>query len=443
MEKDNDLKSKKKATISATKKRTTTKKASGVKEEKKADTKKKTTTKAKKTSNSKATTTRKRKVNEEEIIKREDLVIPVEEQTTVRESKKTNKVSLGMRIHFGTGFRISCYLVLVAVFLVLGVYFLINSYDFFEGDTVNYRESYNLDYKVLLSENNFYETNILDKNMTYVASLIDKIDILYDYDFEIDKDSDVRLTYYTYATLSITDDNGGSIFSKDYQLSEPEEVLVNSSKKANISKRVNIDYKYYNSLANQFRIAYGLNTSSHLKVYLKIMKTNLSKNTTINFVESDPFALDIPLSENTLSIGMEYNPVKENHEVISRPIYNVVNKRNLIISVCSFVLVLCILAFLFRFLVKIQVKKSEYDRLVEKILREYDREIVNTTSKPNLNSEKVIKVTDFTELLDARETLQLPIMYYEVNRHQKCHFYIDQGNSIYLLTIKAVDLDDK
>ena len=32
-------------------------------------------------------------------------------------------------------------------------------------------------------------------------------------------------------------------------------------------------------------------------------------------------------------------------------------------------------------------------------------------------------------------------MYYEVAKHQKCHLYITNNTNLYLLTIKAVDME--
>ena len=39
------------------------------------------------------------------------------------------------------------------------------------------------------------------------------------------------------------------------------------------------------------------------------------------------------------------------------------------------------------------------------------------------------------------DNLKLPIKYYVVTEHQKCVFYVTHNNEIYVLTIKAVDLE--
>ena len=88
-----------------------------------------------------------------------------------------------------------------------------------------------------------------------------------------------------------------------------------------------------------------------------------------------------------------------------------------------------------------KVKKNEYDKLLEKILKEYDRLVVETSTLPNLNKYNLMKITSFNELMDVRDNIRLPIMYYNVVAHQKCHFYIIHEENIYLYTLKAVDLE--
>ena len=58
---------------------------------------------------------------------------------------------------------------------------------------------------------------------------------------------------------------------------------------------------------------------------------------------------------------------------------------------------------------------------------------------PDLNQFEVIKISKFTELLDVRDNLKLPIMYYVVAKHHKSYFYIKKDNDIYLLTVKETD----
>ena len=76
-------------------------------------------------------------------------------------------------------------------------------------------------------------------------------------------------------------------------------------------------------------------------------------------------------------------------------------------------------------------------------MNEYDRLIVETSTAPDLKNARIIKINKFEELLDVRDNLKLPIKYYVVNNHQKCNFYINHGDELYLLVIKAIDIEER
>ena len=89
-----------------------------------------------------------------------------------------------------------------------------------------------------------------------------------------------------------------------------------------------------------------------------------------------------------------------------------------------------------------KTKKTNYDKYITKILNEYDRLIVETTTGPNIQNKSIVKINRFNELLDVRDNLKLPIKYYVISEHQKCQFYIDHEEELYILTIKEVDIED-
>lgn len=86
-------------------------------------------------------------------------------------------------------------------------------------------------------------------------------------------------------------------------------------------------------------------------------------------------------------------------------------------------------------------KKTPYQKYVNKILREYDRLIVETETKPG-NKKNIVKVNRFEELLDVRDNLKLPIKYYKVSDNE-CFFYIDHEDEIYLNNINTDIFDEK
>ena len=110
------------------------------------------------------------------------------------------------------------------------------------------------------------------------------------------------------------------------------------------------------------------------------------------------------------------------------------------VSAILVVLSLIFIVWILRLISKSRVGKSEYDKYIGKLLNEYDRLIVETSSAPITKDKNIIEIKEFKELLDVRDNLNLPIKYYVITKHQKCNFYISHEEELYLLTIKAVDV---
>ena len=106
---------------------------------------------------------------------------------------------------------------------------------------------------------------------------------------------------------------------------------------------------------------------------------------------------------------------------------------SLIISIITFI---CIIKLI---IIKLP-RKSKYEKKLKKILREYDRLIVETTTLFDENSN-IIKINDFNELLDVRDNLKLPIMYFNVSKGKKSYFYIKNNDDIYLYELNILKLE--
>ena len=85
--------------------------------------------------------------------------------------------------------------------------------------------------------------------------------------------------------------------------------------------------------------------------------------------------------------------------------------------------------------------KSKYDKYVNRLLRGYDRLIINIKNKPNTNKYNVIEVDRFEELIDVRDNTSQPINYYVITPHQKCEFFVINKDNLYIYVIKASDFD--
>lgn len=333
-------------------------------------------------------------------------------------------------------------LMVFTLILSLGmIYYALNNTN---KESISYTQNGNVDYKVCLKENNFYSQNCLDKNMSYVSSLIKNVGLTFNYDLNTSEQLNVKTEYEVTAKLVISNaENTSKYFEQKYILQDKtSEGISQINNEYKISKNIDIDYDYYNTIASTFKSQYGVETNSYIEVSFQVFHTN-KENEDIRVPSPNPVILNIPLSQKSININMTASGInKQETQNIESSIFTLNN------IICLFIGIIALIACLIsglkiaKMLTLIKEKKNNYDKFMEKILREYDRLIVETSTLPKFNNYFVTKVNSFGELIDVRDNLRLPIMYYEVAKHQKCHLYIVDNKNLYLLTVKAVDMEE-
>lgn len=333
-------------------------------------------------------------------------------------------------------------LIIFLVFIIMGTVLLNNALDFSNEKIVQFNEASNLDYKVYLLENNIYEKPYLGKDMIYVANLIDKIAIDFDYSFTSEDTENIDFDYQVIAKLAINNQLGTkSYFEKSYILLENKKVQMTNSKVQNIKERIDLDYPYYNNLANGFKNQYIADAESKLTVYMLINKKNGEKSE-FNLDSSSVMSVVIPLSERSVDIKLDYKEINETSNIIKKENNNIHNYYMLAISAISIIISLIMLIKAIRNTKLLIPKKSPYDKLISKILKEYDRLIAESATLLSFQDKEMISIKKFTELLDIHDNLQLPIMFYEEIEHELCYFYICHNSTVYLLEVSSDNIDN-
>ena len=375
-------------------------------------------------------------------MKKEEKTSTTKKKNVKKDVVITEKIDSGRTkkgVYFSYGLRATIFVLLFTIFFSISMLLLVTSLSFQKEKYVSYSEKSSLDYKVNLKENNFYETRTLDKDMIYVASLIDSIDTYFDYDFDIDEKMDIDFTYNVIAKLKITDEEGSNTYlEKDYTLLNDKVVNMKDNNHIDITEKINIDYGYYNSIASGFKQTYGVNSKSNLIVSLKVNKNNTNALMT-NKISTE--VINIPLSERSINIKMDYIDINTNSSIITERDVTVNNTISIGASIILLIISIYFILKFIRLLEKNIVKQNKFDKYVKKVLRTYDRLIVESNTIIDFSNYEIIKVNKFEELLDVRDNLKLPINYYVVTPHQKAYFYIVSTN-IYLYTVKEVDLEN-
>ena len=372
----------------------------------------------------------KKTINELKGIKKEDM-IPVKQ----KKSKRKRGIYLGYysRLIFN---------VILFLSLVVTSYIFINkSIVIQEVKNVSYEEHGNTDYKVFLKDNIYYEDKYLDKNMSYIANLIDYISVDYNYKFKADTLFDGEYSYKIRADLEILNaENKTLFFTKKYDLIKEKTFTIENQNEYNIVENIKIDYDHYNSLANGFKSSYGVDTESNLILYLDLYR-NIDQNSinNPNINGNGTIKLTIPLSEKAINIKMDSMEINNKKVITSLDDYYLEDIKYLIIGIISLIVSLYLFIKIVKRLSRLSISPTDYDKTLKKILNQYDRLIVTTSSMPNLEKNNIIKLKEFVELLDAKDNLHKPIFFIEVTPHQKAYFFIQDDDNIILFTLKNID----
>lgn len=327
------------------------------------------------------------------------------------------------------------------LFLIFGFFCIMNSFSS-KGDKkpVSYNESGKIDYKVYLKENNYYEEKFLGKDMQYIASLINTINVDFDYQMHATEKLDFDYKYKIIGTLKITDkiDEDKVLYTKDYVLKEETK---NHAEENNfvIKEDVDIDYDKYNSYANAFRRDYALTSNANLILKMVIDVDGTHNDLAEKINKENNLEISIPLSEQTIDITMDASKINQSGTLNTPEEFKITNVILFLagIILCMTGLIGCVVAisiYLERY------SNDPYERALHKILKNYDTYIIKAKNDFK-ESEDPIRVSSFEELIDAQQMEQTPILFYEVEPGKKAYFVLNGAKSTYRFTLtKAYQL---
>lgn len=330
------------------------------------------------------------------------------------------------------------YLFIAIVFSLFSLYYfkmgLKNTYQ----EEVSYKSSSNVSYKVYLLENDYFDEPYLGMNRTYISSLINYIDINFNYNLNFSNFVSGKYTYYIKGIIAAdkVKDDDSSYWSKSYILKEPVTISYDNQNSFNIDTNVKVDYQKYNSLLNEFRKDYGISFDGAFKVQLVIE----SESNATNIKESIPvdslIEVRVPLTQQVIDLSIDLSN-NDNEGEVSETIVNNTSSNYVFLGlgILFMSVTLCLLWLIFRYIIFIYLSKSEYSKTLKKILSTYDSVIVNVSNLPNLNDLKVIEVNTFSELIDAHSEVRMPINYYEEVADCKSVFVLVSTNMAWVYTL--------
>ena len=309
---------------------------------------------------------------------------------------------------------------------------------------INYTEDANVDYKVYLKDNSFYEEEYLGAGQSYVSSLIDKV--VADLKYELDIKADGMEYEYSYKidTVMTIKDKNVTVLEKVYPV-KPLQTFTESENKVVITEQATIDYTQYNGFASKFFEDLNLTSSKYDSTLSLVMTVNV-KGASAELAEDTAntyrLSLDMPLVLSTMEIEMQSTvPTGESKVVASTDAIDTTVFMDVVKfgGIADVVLILILIAFIFL----TRNDDINYDIKVRKILRNYRSFIQIITRDFNSDGYQVVGVTRFDEMLGIRDTVMSPILMFENDDQTMTRFYIPASASLlYMFEIKVDNFDE-
>lgn len=306
--------------------------------------------------------------------------------------------------------------------------------------SINYKVNSNVDYKVNLKDNKFFNEEDSKKNQKFVASLINNVDVNYDYELIVDnKNYDYSYSYLIEMEVDVKEPgNDKTIYHKVEKLKDKEETKYNSGDNLKINEKINFDYNHYNDIIKEFVSTYGLtDIECTLEANMRILLKDEDESTPNETI----LTVSLPLTTKTVDVNVKSNVI----EVSDNKFVMKVNstKENIFIAIgCLLGIVdLALIAFLVKYILDTRSTKAFYESELNKILNNYDSYIQKVDSIDEKGSNEginTIELESFTDMLEIRDNLNSPILMFQDPNNTFTQFKIlDITNKVvYIFTLK-------
>ncbi len=308
--------------------------------------------------------------------------------------------------------------------IVTCIYLLVYGFSTVREYHFGYKETGDIDYTVNLLDGNFLNEKSLKSGEVYYAESIESIDATYKYGADFTDPVTGDYTYYLYATVSASSDNGDKLWSNSTQITDSVTKHISNSKKLRISAKQLVRYSEYENIMQRFAEQYHA-TTGELKIYLSV-KGNFDTEIMDRQVALDSnINLTVPLATEAVTISA-VTDTKNDGKIYTRKA-NIDSDRH---RFCRFAGVLIAFALLYLTVSMIQAAHAErkahyYEYSVNKLREEYDSIIVDLKTAPKVAGLHIAHVQGFDELLDVYNSIKQPINYYEAK--DGAHFILING----------------
>lgn len=306
-----------------------------------------------------------------------------------------------------------------------------------DKEVVNTVLSYNMtsdvEYKVNLVDNNFYEKPYLGMNELIPSNFVKNIEIDFSNAMSASQLLPVNYSYSIYAELVANatdlkeDDVNNRVWAKVYPL-KSNASAEGTGAGYSIVDSVVIDYDFYNEFVNKYKMFAAIPIDASLNVTLKVSASGTYGSE--NLVEESVATVSIPLAVSTINITTSGTGDVPKSLTTTTVVKGTNNIPLLVISV----VLLLLSGFTTIKLLKSLRKMTEDHSLIlklNKILKDYSQVIVETVTLPDMRDMATIEVIGFRDMIDIQKELHVPILYQKDDVLEENVFYIINQNQVF------------
>ena len=324
---------------------------------------------------------------------------------------------------------------LTIISFVLAIIFCYQAINYSDVDNVSYSERSSITYSVCLNDNDYYKGQCQSSGMQYISTLTKSIPVVFNYNINYSSAVNYKLDYYILGKTIIYDrDDASKVLYRDDKLLSERKSVEGTDVIAKLNAKIDVAFKEKNDFVNGYKSKYALNSLASYDVVLYVDDGKGPREVA---------SVSIPLSMQTFGISEE--TITNDNQLVSMEKAGLASVNTLfgLIGGVFGLVGAVILVKLIKLIYRTIDGGSPYEKKLNQILAEYDRVIVMSKSEYQINPDKqFIKLDSFFELLDARDTLEKPIIYERVNS-VKSYFYVEDNERIYRYAMKESDFEKK
>lgn len=348
-----------------------------------------------------------------------------------------NKIMNKKRIKFKLWFRFLLSLIILFCF-ISSIYIMKLGIEYTENSKEEYIYSYdienNIDYKVYLYDNSFIDADYLTEGKMFVSELVKNIIINFNYNYEGNKEIDLKYNYKIKGILICDYKDGtdvdNNILSKEYVFVDEVTKELNNQLRIMINEEVMLDFSKFDEEVKTFKNKFGLFINSRMEIKMDISIDGVVEDKEFN--DTKQLLISIPLGVQAFTITEDY--LASTNENINRVSDSIIINNKIYIGVILMFLSVVFFALLFKIIFNI-TKQTNYNKKLERILKNYGEVIVEINNYFNETEYKIVEVKGIEEMVDLEQELRIPINYYEITKDYLGVFILIHGNILYKYTL--------